>query len=151
MATVSSECASDNELLFPEYETDGFYDEMFDDQGRPRARAEQLGLAVEVVGRGRVDSPPEGGRHGPAEHGHHLQRLRPRGRHGEDLALRPHSADHGICQEWKSIEEGLKQRIRALNLFIDDMYHEQKIVRDGVFPEYMVQSSKCFLKPLRRA
>ena len=33
MATVSSECASDNELLFPEYETDGFYDEMFEAEG----------------------------------------------------------------------------------------------------------------------
>ena len=43
------------------------------------------------------------------------------------------------------IEAGLKQRITALNLFIDDLYHDQKIVRDGVFPEYMVQSSKCFL------
>ena len=49
------------------------------------------------------------------------------------------------CQEWRRIEEGLKQRIRALNLFIDDMYHERRIVRDGVFPEYMAQSSKCFL------
>ena len=48
-------------------------------------------------------------------------------------------------QEWKFIEDGLRQRITALNLFIDDMYHEQKIVRDGVFPEYMAQSSKCFL------
>ena len=30
-------------------------------------------------------------------------------------------------------------------MFIDDMYHERRIVRDGVFPEYMAQSSKCFL------
>jgi uncharacterized circularly permuted ATP-grasp superfamily protein len=51
------------------------------------------------------------------------------------------------AREWKLIEAGLKQRITALNLFIDDLYHDQKIVRDGVFPEYMVQSSKCFLKP----
>ena len=49
------------------------------------------------------------------------------------------------CQEWRFIEDGLKQRIRALNMFIDDMYHERRIVRDGVFPEYMAQSSKCFL------
>ena len=28
--------------------------------------------------------------------------------------------------EWERIEKGLKQRIRALNLFIDDLYHEQK-------------------------
>ena len=47
------------------------------------------------------------------------------------------------CQEWKYVEDGLKQRIRALNLFIDDMYHERRIVPDGVFPAYMVASSKC--------
>ena len=40
---------------------------------------------------------------------------------------------------------GLKQRIHALNLFVDNMYHERKIIRDGVFPEYMAASSKCFL------
>jgi uncharacterized circularly permuted ATP-grasp superfamily protein len=51
------------------------------------------------------------------------------------------------AREWRGIEAGLKQRITALNLFIDDLYHDQKIVRDGVVPEYMVhQSSKCFLK-----
>jgi len=47
--------------------------------------------------------------------------------------------------EWKYIEDGLRQRITALNLFIDDMYHGQKIVRDGVFPEFMARSSKGFL------
>ena len=49
------------------------------------------------------------------------------------------------ADEWRKIDLGLKQRIRALNLFIDDLYHDRKIVRDGVFPEYMVHSSKCFL------
>ncbi|WP_409994288.1 circularly permuted type 2 ATP-grasp protein [Pirellula sp. SH-Sr6A] len=52
-------------------------------------------------------------------------------------------------QEWQSIELGLKQRIRALNMFIDDMYHEQRIVKDGVFPEYMVQSSKGYLHQIQ--
>ena len=37
--------------------------------------------------------------------------------------------------EWEHIERGLKQRIHALNLFIDDIYNEQKIVKDGVVPE----------------
>ncbi len=36
--------------------------------------------------------------------------------------------------EWNGIERGLKQRIHALNLFIDDIYHDQKIVKDGVVP-----------------
>jgi uncharacterized circularly permuted ATP-grasp superfamily protein len=36
--------------------------------------------------------------------------------------------------EWDRVEAGLKQRVQALNLFIDDLYHDQRIVKDGVFP-----------------
>ena len=46
--------------------------------------------------------------------------------------------------EWRGIETGLKQRVRALNLFIDDIYHDQRIVRDKVFPEDILASSKNF-------
>jgi uncharacterized circularly permuted ATP-grasp superfamily protein len=51
--------------------------------------------------------------------------------------------------EWSRIEAGLRQRIRALNLFIDDMYHEQQIVKDGIFPEYMVKTGRNFLSQCR--
>jgi uncharacterized circularly permuted ATP-grasp superfamily protein len=47
-------------------------------------------------------------------------------------------------EEWRRIEAGLRQRVRALNLFIDDLYHEQRIVRDGVFPREILASSKNF-------
>ena len=36
--------------------------------------------------------------------------------------------------EWQHIEAGLTQRIRALNAFIDDIYHEQLIVKEGILP-----------------
>jgi uncharacterized circularly permuted ATP-grasp superfamily protein len=127
------------------YRTDGFYDELFDEQGEARPAAE---LLVD-----RLRSLADG-----------------------ELVLRQRAADTALlnmgitfnvygheagtekiwpfdiiprileCREWRFIEAGLKQRITALNLFIDDLYHEQKIVRDGVFPEYMVQSSKGFLR-----
>src|SRR5207249_9448850 len=42
------------------------------------------------------------------------------------------------------IEAGLKQRIRALNLFIDDVYHEQKIIKDGVVPAEIVGTASSF-------
>ncbi len=38
------------------------------------------------------------------------------------------------AQEWAVTEAGLRQRLRALNLFINDLYGPQLIVRDGVFP-----------------
>ena len=47
-------------------------------------------------------------------------------------------------KEWDRIEEGLKQRVQALNLFIDDIYHDQKIVKDGVFPEGILAGSQNF-------
>jgi uncharacterized circularly permuted ATP-grasp superfamily protein len=47
-------------------------------------------------------------------------------------------------KEWTRIEEGLKQRVRALNLFIDDIYNEQRIIRDGIFPAELIESSTNF-------
>jgi uncharacterized circularly permuted ATP-grasp superfamily protein len=49
--------------------------------------------------------------------------------------------------EWDYLERGLKQRIHALNLFIDDIYHDQKILADGHIPPELIQSAKGFLKP----
>lgn len=47
-------------------------------------------------------------------------------------------------QEWLTVEQGLKQRVQALNLFIDDLYHQQKIVKDGIFPAELLEDSKNF-------
>ena len=49
-------------------------------------------------------------------------------------------------REWDRIEQGLQQRIEALNLFLDDIYHDQKICKDGVVPREVIDSSSCFLK-----
>jgi uncharacterized circularly permuted ATP-grasp superfamily protein len=46
--------------------------------------------------------------------------------------------------EWDRIEAGLKQRVRALNLFIDDLYHDQRIVKDRVFPADLLADSRNF-------
>lgn len=46
--------------------------------------------------------------------------------------------------EWQGIEAGLRQRVRALNLFIDDIYHKQEIVRAGVFPAALLEDSVNF-------
>jgi uncharacterized circularly permuted ATP-grasp superfamily protein len=50
------------------------------------------------------------------------------------------------AQEWNWIEKGLKQRVYALNLFIDDIYHEQKILKDKVVPEELILSARSFRK-----
>jgi uncharacterized circularly permuted ATP-grasp superfamily protein len=48
------------------------------------------------------------------------------------------------ASEWSRLEKGLKQRIHALNLFINDLYHEQKILKDGVVPRDIILSAKSF-------
>lgn len=50
-------------------------------------------------------------------------------------------------KEWKTVEKGLKQRIYALNLLIQDIYSEQKILKDNVLPRDMILSSPNYLKP----
>lgn len=49
-------------------------------------------------------------------------------------------------KEWRTIERGLKQRIYALNLFIDDIYHDQRILKDKIIPREIVLSGKSYLK-----
>jgi uncharacterized circularly permuted ATP-grasp superfamily protein len=49
--------------------------------------------------------------------------------------------------EWDRIERGLKQRITALNLFVDDVYHDKKILKDKIVPDWVVYSSKGYLEP----
>ncbi|MEO0415920.1 MAG: circularly permuted type 2 ATP-grasp protein [Verrucomicrobiota bacterium] len=43
--------------------------------------------------------------------------------------------------EWATIEAGLKQRIKALNLFLKDIYSKRQILKDGVVPDYLVKTS----------
>jgi len=47
-------------------------------------------------------------------------------------------------EEWRRVEAGLKQRLTALNLFIDDLYNRQSIVKDGIFPRELLASSRNF-------
>ncbi len=49
-----------------------------------------------------------------------------------------------LLQEWQRIEQGLKQRVKALNLFISDIYDQQNIVADGVFPAWVLEKSVNF-------
>ena len=49
-------------------------------------------------------------------------------------------------KEWDPLEAGLKQRVHALNLFIGDLYGEQKILKDKVIPRSLITESKNFRK-----
>ena len=51
--------------------------------------------------------------------------------------------------EWAPIEAGLKQRVRALNLFLLDLYGEQRILRDGVVPAELIYRGKDFRREIQ--
>src|SRR5437879_5685835 len=51
--------------------------------------------------------------------------------------------------EWQHIERGVIKRVTALNLLLDDLYHEQKILRDGVIPADLILANANF-RPVMR-
>jgi uncharacterized circularly permuted ATP-grasp superfamily protein len=131
---------------FSAYRTDGFYDELFEADGKARASALPL---VE-----RIESLPDGDLlrrqqtaeaalmamgitftvYGSAEG---TERIFP-------FDLIPRIVE---ARDWARIEPGLAQRIRALNHFIDDVYHGQRAIKDGILPAELVQSALGFRRP----
>jgi uncharacterized circularly permuted ATP-grasp superfamily protein len=51
--------------------------------------------------------------------------------------------------EWRKIERGLEQRVRALNLFLHDIYHEQRIIADKAIPGEVVFGAQGFRREMR--
>ena len=130
---------------FATYDPEDFYDELIDANGKPRPGAQ---LLVD-----KIESLPNG-----------------------DLALRQKAAEAlllkmGItfnvygreegtekiwpfdiiprivsAQDWQQIESGLKQRIFALNEFIQDIYNAKKILKDKVIPEDLIFTSRTYRK-----
>jgi len=50
--------------------------------------------------------------------------------------------------EWKHIEEGIKQRLKALNIFLKDIYHQQFIIKDGIVPAKLIYSCPNFVRQM---
>ncbi|HTG55643.1 MAG TPA: circularly permuted type 2 ATP-grasp protein, partial [Niabella sp.] len=52
------------------------------------------------------------------------------------------------AKEWAIIEAGVKQRLRALNIFLKDVYHQQFIIKDGIVPAKLIYSCPLFLREM---
>jgi uncharacterized circularly permuted ATP-grasp superfamily protein len=50
--------------------------------------------------------------------------------------------------EWQVVENGIKQRLTALNLFLRDVYHNQFIIKDGIIPIDVIYSCPHFLREM---
>lgn len=129
--------------LFDNYQTTGFYDEMFGPDGQPRPHYWKLfqrlsGLSLDdfrrrcqlaeltLINQG-ITFAVYGGDQG-------VEKPFP-----FDLIPRIIPAD-----EWELIERGLKQRLTALNMFIHDVYHDQKILADRVIPRDLIVNAAYF-------
>src|SRR5216683_3577685 len=130
-------------MTFEHYDTGGFFDEMFSPGGSPRSVADALVRVIDALPDGELLRRQRSAERALLNMGITFnvygdsagtERIFP-----FDLVPRIVSAS-----EWHLIERGLKQRIHALNLFIDDVYHDQKIVRDGVVPAEILGSASAF-------
>lgn len=130
---------------FTTYDPEGFYDELIDQEGMPRPGVQ---LLVD-----KIESLPKGD-------------LKQRQKEAEALLLKMgitfnvYGQDQGTEKifpfdlipriisdnDWQRIEAGLKQRIFALNEFLQDIYNDKKILKDKVVPKELILSSKTYRK-----
>lgn len=127
---------------FESYDTEGFFDEMFQPNGRPRPHSRPLVKRITGLSEGDL-----------------LRRQRSAELALLNMGITFNSAGSGPerifpfdlipriveANDWTRIEAGLVQRIQALNLFLDDIYNAQRILKAGIIPDYVIQSSKSFL------
>lgn len=131
---------------FNHYDTEGFYDEMFTPSGEIRPGYQPFKDRVEQL------TPEEFQRR---------QISAERALMAMGITFNVYSENEGTerimpvdiiprivhAQEWEKMEKGLIQRITALNLFLADIYSDQKIIKDGIIPREVIYSSKNFLAP----
>jgi len=130
-------------LDFGSYRSDGFYDELIDAKGLPRPAAKKLIDYLSQMDAGELNRRRAavdaaimtmGITFTVYSDGTNIDRAWP-----FDIIPRVMSSE-----EWQRIEAGLKQRLTALNLFINDLYNKQAIIKDGVFPAEVLAGSRNF-------
>ncbi|HWP93660.1 MAG TPA: circularly permuted type 2 ATP-grasp protein [Thermodesulfobacteriota bacterium] len=132
-------------MRFDHYQVEGFYDEMFEEMGALRPWYRSLKGCVEKLGPEELTRRQHTAERTLLAMGITFNVYKEEGtEHIFPFDIIPRIID---ASEWNQIERGLQQRIYALNLFIDDVYHRQKIVKDGVIPSELIESCKSFLKP----
>ncbi|MBD2104662.1 circularly permuted type 2 ATP-grasp protein [Leptolyngbya sp. FACHB-261] len=133
-------------MKFTSYNPGDFYDELFVAKDKPRPEASLLVKRIHSLAPGELLQRQQAAQKALFKLGatfnvygdtQGTERILP-----FDIIPRIVSAE-----EWSRIEQGLKQRVQALNLFIEDVYHAQKILGDGVIPQELIYSAKGFLKP----
>lgn len=132
-------------MPFDKYNTDGFYDELILPDGTPRDVAKVLVERIDAIGFPEL-------REREILATHTLRSMGITFNHYTDNAMKEKIFPFDVIpriipsQEWDRIERGLIQRITALNLFIGDLYGEGKVLKDGIVPAEVIESSRYFVK-----
>jgi uncharacterized circularly permuted ATP-grasp superfamily protein len=134
-------------VRFGDYDLGGFYDELFEPVARgcsPRAGAELLIDLLSKLPEGELERRQQAAEQALMAMGITFTVT------GDDAGTErifPFDVIPRIlpANEFDTIERGLRQRIAALNAFIDDIYTDQKILGDGVIPEFVIRSAASFM------
>ena len=127
------------------YQTEGFFDEMIDENNKIRSHYALFQERIKKIGWKKLNF---------------LQHSTDRAQLSLGMTFNVYSDNQGIerilhldiipriisGKDWDFVERGLKQRIVALNLFLDDLYNEQKILKDKIVPKELILSSATYLK-----
>ncbi len=126
----------------------GCWDELLDDEGAPRPHAAPLIATLRRLG---ADALRQAGVRRDSIFMQQGITFEVAGSDG-DRRDRPFPLDLVprvlTAAEWTAIKRGLAQRIRALNAFVDDVYHAHEIVRAGIVPWSLVVSRPSFARPV---
>ena len=133
-------------INFEAFKNHPFFDEMITPRGNARAYARKLYSFIDKLEPSELDDRQKGAELAIKQMG---------------ITFRVYSKEEGAIdrswpfdiipriipfKEWNRVEQGLKQRVTALNMFIDDLYHEQRIIKDKVFPASVLAESVNFRK-----
>ncbi|BFU95109.1 MAG: hypothetical protein NTNFB02_18310 [Nitrospira sp.] len=133
-------------IRFSGYDPEGFYDELYERIGEPRPGSSLLLRKFAALANGELKKRQQAAERVILNMGMTFGVYGSTDGHEQvfpfDIVPRIVEA-----ADWEHIESGLRQRMRALNHFIDDIYHDQRIVKDGVVPGELIYSSKGFLQP----
>ena len=139
-----SQSQSSPSSVLSDYQVEGFFDELFDDKGDPRPDSAELISLINRLPEGELVRRQEAIERS-------LYRMGITFTVYSDAAgtekIMPFDIVPRIISAiaWNQVETGLKQRIRALNMFLSDIYSEQQIVKDEVLPRELIDSAETFL------
>ncbi|WGS87132.1 circularly permuted type 2 ATP-grasp protein [Methylomonas sp. UP202] len=129
--------------IWAQYRANQAYDEMMDGGGQPRQTCATLSQYLQSLGMEAIKGRLSAAEAAILEMGITFTVYSDEGNidRAWPFDIIPRLIDF---QEWRGIDAGLRQRLRALNHFIDDVYNERRIIQDGVVPAELIASSSNF-------